>query len=142
MPLPRGAPQSRHRAAAPASAPPRDDYLENEVDDGVGLRGALASMSWLQLPSGMRLIIAPVSLQPEGWQVCEGIDEGSGADTEMGCELLSNDEHDDKTSDPGSEDPDVALRQQQRQQQHRTYQPPDPTQVSFAPSSAQSELAT
>jgi hypothetical protein len=51
MPLPRGAPQSRHRAATPASAPTRDDYHENEEDDGVGLHGALASMFVLNMPS-------------------------------------------------------------------------------------------
>jgi hypothetical protein len=56
----------------------------------------------------------------------------------MGFELLSNDEHEDQSSDSrhDSEDPDMALRQKQ-QQQHPAYQPPEPTQVSPAPISAQ-----
>jgi hypothetical protein len=76
-------------------------------------------------------------LQAEGWELSWGPDEGSGADTDMGFELLSGDEHDDQSSDSShdSEDPDLALRQKQ-QQQHRVYQPPEPTQVSPAPISA------
>jgi hypothetical protein len=76
-------------------------------------------------------------LQAEGWELSWGPDEGSGADTDMGFELLSNDEHDDQSSDGSRDfdDPDLALRQKQQQQQ-RAYQPPEPTQVCPAPISA------
>ena len=67
-------------------------------------------------------------LQAEGWELFNGADEGSGADTEMEFELLDGvDGSGTAEGSRGADDADLALRQKQREQ--RAYEPPEPTQV-------------
>jgi hypothetical protein len=79
-------------------------------------------------------------LQAEGWELFEGAEEGSGANTEMDFELLDIGDASDHSSESnyGADDADLLLRKKQRQ---RAYQPPEPTQVCPAKSPSGSALS-